>query len=1007
MPDSKEKSLTSTTLAESQPIKTESQLSPQDLRDTMNRMMLNRLDTICVSLILYFGGMAATHTWYLPWKMAQPLAVVSLFGLAWTAVTLWGRRSGVIHAGTAHPAALMLAFCVLGSALARLQVFADPWHTMFLPLLAIGIGYAFCSRLWGVVAITVIWLGWLPFIEGGEQGMAWFQYGFFLFSSTVLAGLILYMRMETLERFERLQHSTEMRSLQLEEALQSSDEARQDAELAQREFESALQALVDSEKRLRLLMQQIPVVLWATDDKLKIVTCLGAMPGKSFFDSRRMLQSPVAQYFQNTDEPQEVSFAHRRALKGESVTLQMGWNQNLYEIYVEPLRDPRGPVIGTIGLARDVTQRVRAQQELDRFFGLSLDLFCMAGGNGHFTRINPAFCRTLGYTEEELLNSPFISFVHPDDILPTTKEFERLLHGQEVTNFVNRYRKKDGSYCPLAWVASPLTREGVIYAVARDITAQLQEEQTMQRAKEAAEAADRAKSEFLARMSHEIRTPLNGILGMTDLVLSSDLTTDQRECLHLAQSSAEHLLTVINDILDFSKIEARKLVLEHAPFDLVSASCDSLDSMLVVAERKGITLNCEVDNDVPRVLIGDSVRLRQVLVNLVSNAIKFTHQGEVRVHVSQRGIQDGVAQMQFAVRDTGIGIPPSVQQTIFDAFVQAESNSTRRFGGTGLGLAISQQLVELMGGKLWLESEVGKGSTFYFQIPMTISPLTPDLLDSSSTEIDDATLGPRTYRILLAEDDSANALVAQRLLERRGHEVTWVTNGRDAVNALADPDAFDLALMDMMMPELDGISATREIRQHESPLRHLPIIALTANAMRGDRQRCLEAGMDSYVSKPFKPRELLTEIHRVMTGKSTALEMPKLPPVDPTLPALDQAALLEHCDGDRAFMQEIAGLFLKNGPQLVDNLRHAVASGDLKAIREAAHKIKGSSASIHAKALSSAAGTVERLVLEGETGTLLDHSLLQVTQELDRLLPLLEEFHPIDPQAAAKSSGVD
>jgi len=497
--------------------------------------------------------------------------------------------------------------------------------------------------------------------------------------------------------------------------------------------------------------------------------------------------------------------------------------------------------------------------------------------DGNFVEVNPGYCRMMGYSHAQIMKMCIADFEAVATMVQIRAQIQRIIQ-KGYERFETRHRHIDGH-----WIELEITVTGVddryLVAFLRDIGERKAADAALREATQQAEQANRAKSEFLANMSHEIRTPMNGVLGLTEVVLDSPLEPQQREHLELVKSAAVSLLVILNDILDLSKIEAGKLGIEQVPYSPAGVMRDVTQAVRARAQAKGLSLQCETDPSVPEKVLGDPVRLRQILLNLCDNAIKFTDTGSVSVRAQATLTDTGDCELMVCVRDTGIGIPADKQDVIFQSFNQADTSTTRKYGGTGLGLTICASLAALMGGRIWLESEAGQGSSFWFTVQGVVAPpgqagfgdRPAEPVQSQPAEKTRPVSQPADHRlqILLAEDNPLNQRLAVLLLERWGHEVALAQDGFEAVTLFGQRD-WDLVLMDMQMPNMDGVAATRAIRATETGGRRTPIVAMTANAMNADRELCLEAGMDAFLSKPFEVERFRTLVDQVRASAVSA-----------------------------------------------------------------------------------------------------------------------------------------
>ncbi len=659
------------------------------------------------------------------------------------------------------------------------------------------------------------------------------------------------------------------------------------------------------------------------------------------------------------------------------------------ERYSTGLRSESGQRLGRVWFFRDIAERKKSEEALrsseEKFRQLAENIhevfWMMNASATEMLYVSPAYESLWGRSCESLYQNPmsWMESIEPADRELAHATFEKQMAG-ECIDSAYRIRARNGQ---VKWIrdrAFPIRDEAGelirIAGIAEEITERKRYEVELLRARETADAASRAKSRFLANMSHEIRTPMNGVIGMLQLLLDTDLTLEQREYAGVIEDSGRTLLALIDDILDLSKIEAQKISLEKVDFDLSRVMEDAFQTLHARSTAKGLAFSWQAEAKIPALLRGDPYRLRQVLVNLTANAIKFTERGKVSVQVQVESRTEERVTLLFSVTDTGIGVHPDQAAALFSPFVQADPSDTRKYGGTGLGLAISKELVELMGGNIGLRNGDSPGSIFWFTAVFEISAEGASKTAPARGEISSGVVRARWgARILVADDDRTNQRVLLGQLQKLGYVAHAVATGAEAIDAVRH-EQYDLVLMDSQMPEMDGFEATRRIRELVSG--HIPIVSVTADAMAGDRERCLRGGMDDYLSKPVELRRLADVLARWLPDVAPCGKSPADPPV------FDEEDLLSRMVRDRNLAGQIVKGFLEDFPSQLDKLRRRLDASDGSGAALQAHAMRGAAAAVSAGGIRALALAMEQ---SGRAGRLhdFDELLPRAAREFERL----------------------
>ena len=763
-------------------------------------------------------------------------------------------------------------------------------------------------------------------------------------------------------------------------------------------------ALRESEERFHTMADSFPSIMWVTGFTGDLEFVNRAYREYFSITSEQVTEGKWELPVHPDDRAAYVA-AFERALRDHTafkmdVRVRRGDGEwRLVGSYAEPRHSPSGEYMGHVGLSADITERKQAEQALknseEKFRQLAeniREVFWMMDAAGtEILYISPAYEKVWGRTCEGLYRNPmsWIDAIHPEDREPAHRTFDRQLQGEAIDSEY-RIHTPDGAEKWISDRAFPIRDESGtivrVVGIAEDMTERKRHERELIDAREGADAANRAKSRFLANMSHEIRTPMNGVIGMIQLLMETALTEEQKRFAEVVQTSGQVLLALIDDILDLAKVEAGKIALEWLPFDLRRTVDEVAQLLGVQAGAKGLRIRLLIAEEAPRIVRGDAHRLRQVLTNLCSNAIKFTSRGEIALEVTVVGGQNGRTTLRFAVTDTGIGIAPEALRSLFLPFMQADASTTRKYGGTGLGLAICKQLAEMMGGAIGVDSREGVGSTFWFTAVFDLAePAQAALAEGSGKTAArrGVTVNGRPARILVAEDNATNRIVALAQLRKLGYEADTVSNGAEAVEAV-ESGRYDLVLMDCEMPVMDGFEAARRIRMSSRP--RFPIVAVTADAMPADRERCLRVGMNGYLAKPVELGQLANTIATWLAaapGEDRAVQAPDCAAVRGIEEIFNEEAFLARLIGDRRLAAVVLKGCLEDLPVQLVRLRERLEACDTTGLRLQAHTLKGAAATVAAEALRAVALEMETAARVGELarcGELLPRAISEFEQ---------------------------
>ncbi len=956
------------------------EVSTDDLQKAFDVTVYNGLSVVSLGLSGLYLVVTIRNLLALPKPVSSIMGVVAASICGFYLITYFVTQRSLISPNRANAIGALFTIVPMFHAFLLNYFLPDKPLILTLLLTIIGAGCFLLSLRWLMLVVSVAVGGWVLVIWLKAQ-INWSDQTVILVSSILLSYLVFNTRIYTLRQMEILNIKYKHRKTELEKTLGEKERTNSYLEKTLKNFSRA-------QEDLRLLINSINGIVWEVD-----VNSLDFI-----FVSKKaeeILGYPITQWYKEKDfwknrlypEDREMAFNiwQEGVKKGQNHSIEyrmitangnVVWFKDLVTVIAE-----NNSFVKIAGVMLDITDRkeielaaIRSERRYRDLFENANDVIYSHNLEGKFTSVNSYTEKLLCYSREEILQMNISQVLNKGDLEKVKERMKRRLVGENFSAQELELTSKDGRKIIVETSSWLEVENGVpiaIHGISRDITERKQAEELLKVARDKALEAANLKSQFVANMSHEIRTPLNGIIGMTYLLLDTELTEKQLEHIETIRNCGDILLNIINDVLDLAKIEAKKLQLEEIEFDLRTSIEEIIKIFTVKANKKGLNLYSEMHQAIPDNLLGDPNRLKQILMNLIGNAVKFTDKGSVTLIIKPEQIEDEFATIRFEIKDTGIGISKEAKNKLFQPFVQADNSTTRKYGGTGLGLAICKELVESMLGEIAFDSVVGEGSTFWFTVKLKRETKVRE--NTKQEPVEEKVKEQTKAKVLLVEDNLVNQSVAISILSKLGCNVDVADNGLKALGALFRKN-YDLIFMDCQMPVMDGYETTIAIREREIKTKsiHIPIIALTAGAMQQDYERCLKVGMDDYLTKPFKP-EQIDAMLRKWFRKVTKNGLPKndkpifQPQVNTSnkMNTLDLDMLAQliavSSDDDGGFFSRIVKLFIKTADESLLKINSFMQNQDMTGLRKEAHKFKSACGNVGAAKMHNICNSLDKL----------------------------------------------